>query len=93
MHIYIMDEAMAPVVCLPINRHDGDLREFGPGRHEVVLPLGLLELNAGKYHCTVLFGTSEGRVTLNRTQGLGVFRIVAEKSYWARIVRPVVVTD
>jgi hypothetical protein len=41
----------------------------------------------------VLFGTPEGRVTLNHTQGLGVFRIVAEKSYWARIVRPVVVTD
>ena len=90
LHIYIMDEAMTPVVCLPVNGQDGDLRDFGPGRHEIVLPLGPLDLVSGKYSFTVAIADKQTKRALIRAQGLHEFRVFADKAHWGRVVRPIV---
>ena len=90
LHIYIMDEAMAPVVCLPVNEASGELRDFGPGKHEVLLPLGPLDLVSGKYSFTVAITDKESKRALIRSQGLHEFRIFADKAHWGRVVRPIV---
>lgn len=90
MHIYIMDESMSPVVCLPVVDECGRLRRFGPGVHEVVVSLGAVDLVAGKYSFTLVFADEETKRSLLRTQGLQEFRVFADRANWGRIVRPVV---
>lgn len=89
LSVYIMDESMSPLMCFPVMHASGDQYRFGRGRHSIQLSLGKLELNAGKYNFTVAIADPQRRVTLNRTQGLNEFRVYAEKTNWARVVRPV----
>jgi len=93
MQVNIMDEAGAPLVGMPVMASENERRVFLAGRHVVEIPLGALELNAGKYHLTLVFRDPFRDVILNRTQGLGVFRVVASRSHWARIVRPALVEE
>ncbi len=91
IQIYIMDEAMAPVVCFPVNGPNGETHNFLPGRHELVLPLGRLDLVSGKYSFTVAIADQHSKRALIRAQGLHEFRIFADQAHWGRVVRPVFV--
>jgi lipopolysaccharide transport system ATP-binding protein len=91
IQIYIMDETMAPVVCFPINGKHGQAMNFGPGRHDVVLVLGPLDLVSGKYSFTVAIADMNSKCALIRSQGLHEFRIFADQVHWGRVVRPIVV--
>jgi lipopolysaccharide transport system ATP-binding protein len=91
MQIYIMDETMAPVVCFPINGKHGKAMNFGPGRHDVVLVLGPLDLVSGKYSFTVAIADINSKCALIRSQGLHEFRMFADQVHWGRVVRPIVV--
>lgn len=88
--IYIMDEAMVPVVCMPVNDMDGEFRSFGSGNHRLRLPLGIVDLVSGKYSFTIAISDRKTRQTLIRTQGLHEFRVFADRANWGRIVRPVI---
>jgi lipopolysaccharide transport system ATP-binding protein len=90
LQLYIMDEAMAPVVCLPVNGSDGELCDFTSGDHEITLPLGSVDLVAGKYSFTVGISDKQSKRSLLRSQGLNEFRVFADKSHWGRIVRPII---
>ena len=90
MHIYIMDEAMSPVVCLPVVDEDGHPRKFGPGSHEIVVSLGTVDLVAGKYSFTLALSDEDTKRSLLRSQGLHEFRVFADRANWGRIVRPAV---
>jgi lipopolysaccharide transport system ATP-binding protein len=92
VHVYIMDEAMSPVVCLPVHGMDGELRTFGSGQHHIILPLGPLDLASGKYSFTVSINDRASRRALIRAQGLHGFRVFADKAHWGRVVRPIVAT-
>jgi lipopolysaccharide transport system ATP-binding protein len=91
VQVNIMDQSGSPVVCIPVMASETERCVFPVGRHAVEIPLGALELNAGKYHLTLLFHDPFRDLILCRTQGLGVFRVVASHSHWARIVRPALV--
>lgn len=89
-HLFIHDETLAPVISMPIEDGRGRPLLLGPGEHRLELPLGRIDLNAGKYSFVVSVRDSEELVSLVRTQGLRPFRVFAEKTHWGKIVRPTV---
>jgi lipopolysaccharide transport system ATP-binding protein len=90
VQIYVTDQSMVPVVCMPVTQKDGQWRCFDPGCHNISLPLGVVDLASGKYSFTVLITDKNSKRSLVRAQGLHAFRVYAERSHWGKIVRPVV---
>lgn len=90
MQIYIMDQVMNPVVCLPVNNTEGKLNLFTAGVLEVHLSMGAVELSSGKYSVTIAVMDPETNEVLSRVQGLCPFRIIADKVDWGNVVRHVV---
>lgn len=87
--LYIHDEAMAPLMCFPIQGTDSNMLLLGPGQHRLDIPLGPMELNSGKYSFVVAVRDPESHTTFARVQGLHPFRVLSEATYWGRMVRPV----
>lgn len=88
MHIYIMDEAMTPVICLPVQDIGGKMAILPCGTVEMEVPFGVLELASGKYSITVAVSDSETAISLARVQGLSPFRMFAAMAHWGKLVRP-----
>ncbi len=87
--VYVMDETMMPVVCMPVVCTEGNPRQFGPGHHRLRLLLGLVDLVAGQYSFTISIFDLHQKRTLIRSQGLQNFRVFADCTHWGRVVRPV----
>ena len=89
INLCIMDEAMTPVLGFPICADDGTHAQLvGPNIH-LDIHLGVIELNSGKYSLMLAVTDASTKELLLRVQGLTPFRVFAETSYWAKIVRPV----
>ena len=88
LHIYIMDEAMTPIVCVPVQDLCGGMLCVNPGESWLEVSLGSLELCAGKYSFTIGITDSETSISLTRVQGLLPFRVIADRTHWGKIVRP-----
>jgi lipopolysaccharide transport system ATP-binding protein len=88
LHIYIMDEAMSPIVCIPVQDLHGRMLCVNAGDSNMEIPLGPLELCAGKYSFTIGVMDAETAISLMRVQGLLPFRIFADCVHWGKIVRP-----
>ena len=86
--LYIHDEAMAPLMCFPVQDTGSRMLQLGSGRHRLVIPLGPMELNSGKYSFVVGVRDPETHTVFTRVQGLHPFRILSEATYWGRLVRP-----
>jgi len=89
--LYAMDEAMTPVLCVPLCDQAGKLARFPVGDIAIDVPLGVLELAAGKYSFVISVSDCETRESLVRVQGLRPFRVFAPTAYWGKLVRPAVV--
>ena len=89
--LYIHDDAMAPLVCLPVHNLHGQMLTLAPGEHRLDIPLGVLELNAGKYSFVVGVRAADSPRILARAEGLCPFRIFSTHTNWGRIVRPAIV--
>lgn len=89
LHIYVMDEAMFPIICYPVTGAKGELFSFVAGSHVVEVPLGLIDLVPGKYSFTLSLDDQDTKQVLLRSQGLHEFRVVADYADWGRVVRPV----
>jgi hypothetical protein len=61
-----------------------------PGEHLLEIPLGIMDLNAGKYHFVVGIIDMKSGIGLARVQGLRPFRVFSNHTVWGRIVRPAV---
>lgn len=91
--LYIMDEAMMPVQGVPVYTEDGTYAQLiGPTIH-LDIPLGTIELNSGKYCLMLAISDAHTKDVLLRAQGLIPFRVFAERSYWAKIVRPAILNS
>ncbi len=88
-HVYIMDEAMTPLVCFPVQDAYGAPLLLDPGRYHLRLPLGKIDLNAGRYSFTVIILSKARHLVLARVQGLLPFRVVDFRAPWGKVVRPV----
>jgi lipopolysaccharide transport system ATP-binding protein len=81
------DEAMAPVIHTEIHDAHGRTIELGAGEHLIEVPLGVVDLNAGKYSYVVALRDPSLRQTMARAQGIAPFRVIADRTYWGKIVR------
>jgi homopolymeric O-antigen transport system ATP-binding protein len=88
LSLYIHDEALSPVVCLPVLDDAGKPLTLRPGSWRVRVPLGALDLNAGKYSFVLAIRDDRSMVALCRVQGIFPFRIFASTTYWGKVVRP-----
>jgi lipopolysaccharide transport system ATP-binding protein len=88
LSLYIHDDALSPVVCVPVVDDTGNPLTLRPGDWRVRIPLGPLELNAGKYSFVLAVRDDHSMVALCRVQGILPFRIFASQSYWGKVVRP-----
>jgi len=86
----IHDEAMAPLVCTPIQDADSRMLCLSSGEHLLEIPLGVVELNAGKYNFVVAIVDANTSVVLTRVEGLRPFRVFSDRTHWGKIVRPAV---
>lgn len=89
-HITIHEASTQPVVFTPIQ--DGKSRPLvlRPGEHMLEVPLGIIELNAGKYNFVVNITDAKTGISLARVQGLRPFRVFAKGVAFGKIVRPAV---
>ncbi|MBE2181070.1 MAG: ABC transporter ATP-binding protein, partial [Chthoniobacterales bacterium] len=91
VNLYIMDEAMMPVICMPVTVADGSMQRYRSGIHRLDLDLGVIDLVSGKYSFTLsIFDPVSSRVLL-RSQGLEEFRVFADHAHWGRMARPIIV--
>ena len=88
--VFIQNEAMAPLVCIPLRDTDSNALCLAPGDHMLRIPLGILDLNAGKYTFVVSAIDLNSSTSLVRTQGLRPFRVFSQHTEWGSIVRPAV---
>lgn len=89
LHVYVMDEAMSPIICHPVTDSKGDPFLFAAGSHVVEVPLGPIDLVPGKYSFTLALADQDTKKALLRSQGLHEFRVVADQADWGRVVRPI----
>jgi len=88
--LFIMDETMVPLVCVPIHDAYSQMLCLPPGEHLLEIPLGIIDLNAGKYSFVVSILDANTSIGLARVQGLRPFRVFSDRTQWGKIVRPAV---
>ena len=88
--VTIHDEAMEPLVCTPIHDANSQMLCLSSGEHLLEIPLGIIELNAGKYNFVVGILDANTSVVLSRVEGLRPFRVFSDQTHWGKIVRPAV---
>jgi lipopolysaccharide transport system ATP-binding protein len=88
--LYIHDEAQAPIVCIPLFDTESNPVELKSGEYRVMISIGSLDLNAGKYSFVLGIRDAKNMVTLTRIQGLKPFRVISDKTYWGKVVRPAI---
>ena len=76
------------VVCTPIHDARSQMLCLPPGEHLLEIPLGIIELNAGKYNFVVAILDANTSIVLARVEGLRSFRVLSDQTQWGNIVRP-----
>ena len=89
VNVYVMDGAMTPIICHPVNDKTESKLVLGPGNHHLRLSVGNVDLNAGMYSFTIVVSSTRNNMALARLQGAAPFRVYACKSSWGSVVRPV----
>ncbi len=87
---FIDDASMVQVMGVPVRDADGAHMALGPGEHRVRVPLGPLELNAGRYSVLLTLRDAASQELLCRHQGLTPFTVMADKVSWSKLVRATV---
>ena len=85
--LYVLDQALNPVMCFPDIPHGW--QPVGNGFHHgsFQIPMGKMELNAGRYSMIVLLQERSTEKYLTRVQGLAPFSIRADTVHWASVIR------
>jgi len=90
IHVNITDEAMNPIVCMPLHNTIGKLNKFPAGLLDVQMSIGKVELRSGKYYIMVAVMDSKSNELLTRVQGISPFRIISDRVHWGKVVRHIV---
>lgn len=90
LQLYIADEFNTAVVCLPVIDASGLAKDFGPGHHSLMLPLGMMDLTPGLYSITVAVVCKRFGTALLREQGLAPFTVKGDRVHWGKILRPTI---
>jgi lipopolysaccharide transport system ATP-binding protein len=90
LYVHVDDATLTQMITVPtLTDTGGDLR-LPAGRHWVRVPLGRLDLNAGRYSVLVVVRDPITGITRCRHQGLAPFTIHADRVHWSKFVRPAV---
>ncbi len=89
LSLYVLDQGLNPVMCFPDISHDWQPDTDGFHRGSFRIPLGRIELNAGRYSMIVLLQERSTGKYLARAQGLAPFSVRANTVHWAPVVRHV----
>lgn len=87
VNVVIADATLTGLLNIPVMDERGDPILLGPGEHELQVPLGLVELNAGLYSFIVALRNPTTKINLCRHQGVHPFRVHAERVFWTKFVR------
>jgi lipopolysaccharide transport system ATP-binding protein len=92
LFVHVDDATLTQMITIPTMDDGGEALLLAPGNHRIRVPLGRLELNAGRYTMLVVLKDPVTGVILCRHQGLAPFTIHADRVYWSKFVRPVIAT-
>jgi lipopolysaccharide transport system ATP-binding protein len=94
-HIRLMidDEAQTPVITYPIVDRSCSRVSFSSGTHQIKIPLGLNDLNAGSYSFRVIIADANSGFIHMRKSCVSPFRVKSDDLAWSKIVRPVMIED
>lgn len=87
LSVYIDDATHAQVLVVPVNDAEGSPIILSAGAHHLHVPLGVMEMNAGKYSVLVAAKDPRYESALCRHQGLSPFTVTAGRTYWSKFVR------
>jgi lipopolysaccharide transport system ATP-binding protein len=90
LYVHVDDATLSQMITVPIRDVSGAPLLLGPGKHRIQVPLGRLELNAGRYTLLVVVRDAVTGTTRCRHQGLAPFTIHADRVHWSKFVRPAV---
>jgi lipopolysaccharide transport system ATP-binding protein len=93
VNVFVMDESMTPIIAVPVYDAYGRFAQLSGPELNLDVPLGVMELNIGRYSVTVAVSDMATRSVLARAEGLTPFRILSDRSHWAKIVRPAFLGD
>jgi lipopolysaccharide transport system ATP-binding protein len=90
VNAFIDDASMAHVIGVTLREESGAPMVLEPGTHQLRVPFGIMELNAGRYSVLLsLRDTHTGELRC-RHQGLTPFTVLADQVSWAKIMRSTV---
>lgn len=89
LRVFVMDHAMAPIVFYRVGGADPAELLLEAGEHDLRLPFGPVDLNAGKYCITLAVVSESDNMVLARLQGVLPFRVRADQTHWCHLVRPI----
>ena len=92
LFVHVDDATLTQMITIPTLDVDGKALHLAPGMHRIRVPLGQLELNAGRYSMLVVVRDPVTGITRCRHQGLAPFTIHADRVHWSKFVRPAVAT-
>ena len=87
VNLVIADATLTGLINIPVMDEQGSYIVIGPGEHDLQVPLGVVELNAGLYSFIVGIRNATTNITLCRHQGLQPFRVHADRVAWTKFVR------
>ncbi len=85
--LFVDDATMSNLLAVPVKDGNGAYIALGAGIHTLRIPVGRLELNAGRYSFMVYLRDASDQTGLCRHQGLLPFSVHAERVFWSRFVR------
>jgi hypothetical protein len=90
LFVHVDDATLTQMITVPTLDSEGGPLHLAPGMHHLRVPLGHLELNAGRYSMLVVVRDPVTGITRCRHQGLAPFTIHADRVHWSKFVRPAV---
>jgi lipopolysaccharide transport system ATP-binding protein len=85
--LFVDDATMSNLLAVPVRDANGAYITLGPGAHTLQVPVGRMEMNAGRYSFMVYLRDAADHTGLCRHQGLLPFNIHADRVFWSRMVR------
>ncbi len=89
IRVAILDEAATPAIAFRVHGSNDELAEFRARQTRVTVPLGVLDLNAGKFDVLIAVQDVETKRILARVQGCCPFAVEGVPDTYAKVVRTV----
>lgn len=82
IQLYIMDQVSTPIICYPGIEPERNHANNDDSLISMRLPIGRLDLNAGRYSCVVAITSLKDGACLCRHEGIAPFDVVADQIRW-----------